>query len=90
MDITAFENSLRSEGYRDLETKALPAGTSTPEHSHPFNVRALVIEGQISLSVAGVKTTYVKGQEFEMAAGCRHGEEIGADGVRYVVGRRPD
>lgn len=88
MDIASFENSLRSDGYQEIETKALPAGTRNAEHEHPFEVRALVLEGQISLSVAGVARTYGKGEVFTMAAGCRHAEEIGAQGVRYVVGRR--
>lgn len=88
MDITSFESSLRSDGYQDVESKAMAAGTSTPEHSHPFDVRALVIEGQITLSASGASKTYAKGDVFDMAAGCRHSEEIGTDGVRYVVGRR--
>ena len=90
MNTTAFENSIKSEGYGEIETKGLTAGTSTSEHAHPFHVRALVIEGEISLSVAGVTRTYSKGEEFTMAAGCAHAEQIGAQGVRYVVGRRRD
>ena len=64
------------------------AGTRNAEHAHPFEVRALVLDGQISLSVAGVARSYGKGEVFTMAAGCRHAEEIGAEGVRYLVGRR--
>lgn len=89
MDITSFENSLRADGFGEIETKSLPPGTSTTEHGHPFDVRALVLDGRISLTVAGVSRTYGQGEIFTMAADCRHAEEIGADGVRYVVGRRP-
>ena len=31
-----------------------------------------------------------KGEIFTMAAGCEHTEEVGAEGVRYLVGRRSD
>ena len=87
MDIASFETSLRADGYQEIETKRLPQ-THNAEHAHPFDVRALVLEGQISLSVAGEARTYAKGDVFTMAADCRHAEEIGAVGVQYVVGRR--
>ena len=87
MDITSFETSLRADGYEDIETKRLPE-THNAVHAHPFDVRALVLEGRITLSVSGESRTYGQGEIFTMAAECGHAEEIGADGVQYVVGRR--
>lgn len=87
MDTANFENSLRSEGYQEIETKELPARTHNEEHDHPFDVRALVLEGRISLSVAGATRTYAAGEVFTMAAGCKHAEQAGTNGVRYLVGR---
>ena len=37
----------------------------------------------------GKATTYRRGDEFSMKAGCRHIEDIGPQGVSYLVGRRP-
>ena len=88
MDSASFEASLRSDGYREIETKRLPPDTHNSEHDHPFDVRALVLEGQISLSVHGTARTFREGDVFTLAAGCRHSEDIGADGVSYLVGRR--
>lgn len=88
MDTTRFEAGLRADGFERIETKQLAAGSSTTEHSHPFDVRALVTSGEISLTVAGEKRTYVAGEVFTMAADCRHAENIGGEGVRYLVGRR--
>jgi len=89
MDITSFESALRSEGFGNIETKQLPAAGRNTEHAHPFEVRALVLEGQISLGFAGQVRTYAKGEVFTMGAGCAHTEEVGTEGVRYLVGRRP-
>ncbi len=89
MDTTRFESELQSDGFGQIETKTLAADTSTTEHSHPFEVRALVLEGQIALTVAGDKRTYAKGDVFTMAADCRHAEQVGSAGVSYLVGRRP-
>ena len=89
MDIAIFESGLKSDGFQQAETKAIAAGTRNDVHAHPFEVRALVLDGRISLTVAGVSSTYEKGQVFTMAANCPHAEQIGPDGVSYVVGRRP-
>lgn len=89
MDTANFEAKLKSDGFQQIETKAVAAGTHNAEHAHPFEVRALVLEGRIALTVAGVSSTYEKGQVFTMAANCPHVEQIGPEGVSYVVGRRP-
>ena len=89
MDISSFQSGLATDGFQQIETKAVPADTRNAEHAHPFEVRALVLDGRISLTVAGVSSTYEKGQVFTMAANCRHAELIGPEGVSYVVGRRP-
>ncbi len=89
MDTASFESGLESEGFQQIETKAVAAGTHNMEHAHPFEVRALVLDGRIALTVAGVTSTYEKGQVFTMAANCPHAEQIGPEGVSYVVGRRP-
>jgi quercetin dioxygenase-like cupin family protein len=52
-------------------------------------VLALVLEGDITLTVQGEARTYRAGDEFSMKAGCAHVEDIGAQGVKYLVGRRP-
>ena len=88
MDIATFESGLKSDGFQQAETKAIAAGTRNAEHAHPFEVRALVTGGRIALTVAGVTSTYEKGQVFTMAASCAHAEQIGPEGVSYLVGRR--
>lgn len=88
MNPSQFENELKADGYGEIETKSLPPKTHTDGHHHPFDVKALVLDGQIALTVDGQSRAYRAGEVFTMAAGCKHGEDVGADGVRYVVGRR--
>lgn len=88
MDSARFEADLVSDGYDRIETRSLPAGTCTSEHDHPFAVRALVVEGEITITIGGAARTYAAGDVFAVAGGCRHAEQIGAAGVTYVVGRR--
>lgn len=50
---------------------------------------ALVLDGDITLTVEGKARTFGVGDEFSMQAGCKHIEDVGTQGVRYLVGRRP-
>lgn len=88
MDKTAFSQRLRREGYVEGDAKFLEPGMINPEHDHPFDVCALVLDGEIALTVEGRETPYRAGQIFTMAAGCAHAEKIGTAGVSYVIGRR--
>ena len=89
MDREAFEARLKAEGWPEVRTNELPPNRRNPEHEHPFDVLAMVLEGEITLTVEGRSRTYRPGDEFSMKAGCRHVEDIGPAGVKYLVGRRP-
>jgi quercetin dioxygenase-like cupin family protein len=89
MDTAAFESRLKSEGYTEIRTNSLEAKKHNPEHSHPWDVLALVLDGDITLTIDGKPTKYGTGQQFTMQAGCLHVEDAGPQGVRYLVGRRP-
>ena len=82
-----FEFALRRDGF-DVERKALPPMLTVAEHAHPFDVRALVLNGEITLTVEGVEYAYREGDIFVLPAGHRHAEAAGPAGVDYLVGRR--
>jgi quercetin dioxygenase-like cupin family protein len=83
-----FETALKRAGYLEIETKQVMPDVYNAPHSHPFDVRALVLEGEITLDSRGESRTYRAGEIFEMAAGCDHSERYGPAGIRYLVGRR--
>jgi quercetin dioxygenase-like cupin family protein len=89
MDRAGFEARLRAEGFPEIRVNELAPGRHNAEHEHPFDVLALVLEGDITLTVEGAARTYRAGDEFSMQAGCRHVEDAGPEGVKYLVGRRP-
>jgi quercetin dioxygenase-like cupin family protein len=88
LDRASFEARLRAQGFPEIRTNELQPGCHNAEHSHPFDVLALVLEGDITLTVDGDARTYRAGEEFSMQAGCAHVEHVGEQGVKYVVGRR--
>lgn len=88
MDIKAFEAALKRDGYSEIETKGYAPSHHAAEHAHEFDVRALVLEGDITLGSNGGAQTYRIGDEFTLPAKRPHTEAIGPDGVRFVYGRR--
>jgi quercetin dioxygenase-like cupin family protein len=89
VDRASFEQHLRAEGFPEIRTNQMPAGCHNDEHVHEWDVLALVLEGDITLTVDGQARTYKAGDQFSMEAGCRHVEDVGPQGVKYLVGRRP-
>jgi quercetin dioxygenase-like cupin family protein len=87
MVITEFERSLSADGYVAVP-KQMPADTVVTDHSHAWDVSALVTAGQITLTIDTIPTTYQAGDIFTMAAGCIHHEKVGPNGVEYLAGRR--
>jgi quercetin dioxygenase-like cupin family protein len=83
-----FEQALRRDGFDDVQRKVVPPGTVVAAHAHPFDVRTLVLNGEITLTVEGIDYAYREGDIFVMPAGLVHAEAVGPDGVDYLVGRR--
>jgi len=88
MDRIAFEAELRQQGYTEVVDRRMAADALNPEHAHEFDARLLVLEGAMTITAEGDKRTYRAGDTFSMTAGCRHAEECGPEGVRYLAGRR--
>jgi uncharacterized cupin superfamily protein len=89
MDRATFEATLKTDGFPEPQLSETGPNTRNAEHSHTYDVRALVLDGEITLTVDGTARTYRAGDVFSMPAGCRHVEDIGPQGVRSLVGRRP-
>ena len=83
-----FAQQLTDEGFDEVFTKTLPAKQRIAPHTHQFDVKALVTDGEVTLGVDGQLTTYRVGEVFTMAKGCEHSELYGDAGVSYVVGRK--
>jgi quercetin dioxygenase-like cupin family protein len=87
MDQAAFEADLKRDGY-EVGVNTTPGAKVNPEHSHPFDVRALVMEGGLTLTRDGAVQTYKAGETFSMPRGCLHFESYGPDGAVVLLGRK--
>jgi quercetin dioxygenase-like cupin family protein len=83
-----FSQRLVREGFLDTEVKTIEAGKVVGEHSHPFDVRALVLSGQATIDCGAGPRTYRPGDIVDVAANVVHTERYGPDGYSILVGRR--
>lgn len=87
MNQSEFEADLNREGYK-VSFGGLKANEIEAEHAHDFNVRIMVIGGEITVSRNGRSETFHGGHSCAIAAGEMHTTRVGAQGVAYVAGRR--
>ena len=82
-----WEDEDMDTGYEVAMSKATPNKITSP-HAHEYDVRALVMSGELTLTTDGTSRTYRTGDIFEMPAGCEHSEQHGPAGSESLVGRR--
>ncbi len=87
MDQVQFEAELKRDGY-EVMTNTTTAAKVNPEHSHPFDVRAMVVQGALTLTRDGKARTYRSGESFAMPRGCLHYESYGDEGAVVLFGRK--
>ena len=87
MDQHTFEAGLKRDGY-EIMTNTTPGVKVNPEHSHPFDVRAMVVQGAITITADSKATTYRPGDRWDLPRGCLHSESYGPEGAVVLVGRK--
>jgi quercetin dioxygenase-like cupin family protein len=87
MNQSEFEADLKREGY-EVFYGGLRADHAAPDHSHDWHARVMVIGGEITITRNGKAEKFGVGDSCAVAAGEIHAENVGAQGVAYVSGRR--
>lgn len=84
-----FESSARAEGFDEVLERSWPPGQVLDTHTHPFAVKALVVKGEMWLTVGGQAQHLRTGDLFEVGREVPHAERYGdAEGATYWVARR--
>ena len=88
MDTSRFTRELNELGFAEVLTRTWPPNQFIDTHTHPFEVRALVLDGELVLSCDGESRTYRVGDVFTLAPQRAHTEQYGPNGATYLVGRK--
>ena len=82
----AFESDLRREGF-EVVHGGQQAGSTEDLHAHDFDVRIMVLGGEITVTRDNNPQTFHAGDHCELPAGCMHTTKVGPEGVAYIVGK---
>jgi quercetin dioxygenase-like cupin family protein len=83
-----FESRLKGQGFEEVLEKQYPPLMRIDNHVHAFAPKALVVAGEMWLTVDGHTEHLLPGGTFELEADVPHAERYGPDGATYWVGRK--
>lgn len=91
MNLPTFESfaaTARADGFDEVLERSWAPDAVVDTHTHDFGVRALVVQGEMWLTV-GTRTQHLRpGDPFTLDPNVPHDERYGAEGTTYWVARR--
>ncbi len=87
-DFETFASQARAEGFDEVIERSWAPLTVLDTHTHPFAVKALLIQGRMWLTVNGQTQTLQRGDAFSLERDMAHNERYGPEGATYWVARR--
>lgn len=78
----------REQGFSEVVERHWPPLTVLETHEHDFYAKALVVDGEMWLTVNAQTHRLQAGSTFELDAGVPHAERYGTHGATYWVARR--
>ena len=83
-----FEARMKAQGFDEVLERSWQPGQLVGTHSHPFDASAVVVQGEMWLTVGAATQHIGPGGSFELARDTPHAERYGSEGATYWVGRR--
>lgn len=88
LSFSEFERAALAEGFDAVLERRWEPQVVLDTHTHPFAVKALVVQGELWLT-CGDQTRHLRaGDRFALEREVPHAERYGADGATYWVARR--
>jgi len=83
-----FEADARARGFDEVAERVWQAGTHVAVHGHPFAVEALMVQGELTLTIDDETRVLRRGDRFALVADQPHAEQYGGEGATYWAARR--
>jgi len=88
MNREQFFQKLEQERYPQPVEVVREANGSLGDHTHPFEATALILSGNIELTIEGITSNYESGDVFHLKHEQLHSEIYGPNGVHYLAARK--
>lgn len=88
MDEAGLTSQLRREGFSHVCVWEDVPNARYPEHTHRMETAHIILNGEMSLSMAGETKTYHAGERCDVPANAAHSAIMGPRGCRYLIGER--
>ena len=87
-DFESYQTARLTEGFDEVAERIWPPNVVAATHTHPFSVKARVVQGELWLTV-GDQTRHLRaGDGFELDREVPHSERYGAEGATYWAARK--
>lgn len=83
-----FRAEALASGCDEALVREWKAGTELQTHTHPFDAEAVIVQGEMWLTIGDRVRHLQRGATFRLPAGTPHAERYGDEGATYWVGRR--
>lgn len=84
----SFKHDAQAQGFDEVVERSWPPSTVLVTHTHPFAVKAVVIQGEMWLTVGDDVRHLRPGDTFAIDREVPHAERYGEQGATYWVARR--
>ncbi|WP_242873799.1 cupin domain-containing protein [Pseudacidovorax intermedius] len=83
-----YEADAQGRGFDEVMERVWQPGTHVSTHGHPFAVEALMVQGELRLTIDGETRVLRRGDRFTLTHDQPHEEQYGTEGATYWVARR--
>ena len=87
-NIAKLEELFHNEGFRHTYVWQDGPHASYPDHRHAVETAHIILEGEMTLTLAGQTATYCPGERCDVPAGAVHAARMGPAGCRYLIGEK--
>lgn len=88
MDEQGLAAQLEREGFGHTYVWEDGPGAEYPDHTHRMETAHIILNGEMTLTMAGETRTYRAGERCDVPAGAVHAARMGPRGCRYLIGER--
>ncbi len=82
-----FKADYLEKGFDEVMVRDWTPNQEAPTHTHEFDANALIVKGEMWLTVGQDTRHLMAGDTFELGHGTPHSEKYGPDGATFWVAR---